>query len=263
MPFIGVAIFTLILGTVYYQLDLSSEAGIQNRTGLFYFVCLELAYFNGNAVDIFIRDQARFKYDSFPSELASSYLFMNGYVEVVFFCLQTRARVWVLLHFDVFLGQGGVRGAANKAGPHFILLSNTLCDDRPPTQLHSHAFLGGCLPLHGSGVDRSCHFLHPLIQPCCPGLCGFGNPFVIYDGKFFVRVSVEPFTCCNADCLKRQQFSHLSDVWRFPLECRLSMVAGLVSLLLNLLVRSLRDVYQRDARATILSQGNHFTPPVP
>nr|CDS22524.1 ATP binding cassette sub family G [Echinococcus granulosus] len=63
VPFIGVAIFTLILGTVYYQLDLSSEAGIQNRTGLFYFVCLELAYFNGNAVDIFIRDQARFKHE--------------------------------------------------------------------------------------------------------------------------------------------------------------------------------------------------------
>ncbi|KAL5112284.1 Broad substrate specificity ATP-binding cassette transporter ABCG2 [Taenia crassiceps] len=63
VPFIGVAIFTLILGTVYYQLDFSSEAGIQNRTGLFYFVCLELAYFNGNAVDIFIRDQARFKHE--------------------------------------------------------------------------------------------------------------------------------------------------------------------------------------------------------
>ncbi|KAM7533214.1 hypothetical protein Aperf_G00000125855 [Anoplocephala perfoliata] len=63
VPFAAVAVFTLILGSVYYRLGLSSESGLQDRTGLFYFICLELAYFNSNAVDIFIRDRARFKHE--------------------------------------------------------------------------------------------------------------------------------------------------------------------------------------------------------
>nr|CDS26913.1 ATP binding cassette sub family G [Hymenolepis microstoma] len=63
VPFAGVAVFTMILGAVYYQLGSSSEAGLQDRTGLFFFLCLELAYFNGNAVDIFIRDRPKFRHE--------------------------------------------------------------------------------------------------------------------------------------------------------------------------------------------------------
>ncbi|VDL57817.1 unnamed protein product, partial [Hymenolepis diminuta] len=63
VPFVAVAVFTMILGSVYYQLGLSSEAGLQNRTGLFFFLCLELAYFNGNAVDLFIRDRPQFRHE--------------------------------------------------------------------------------------------------------------------------------------------------------------------------------------------------------
>lgn len=69
VPFAAVAVFTLIIGTVYYQLGLSSESGLQNRAGLFYFICLELAYFNGNAVDIFIRDRARFRYWKWKNDI--------------------------------------------------------------------------------------------------------------------------------------------------------------------------------------------------
>ncbi|VDO03344.1 unnamed protein product [Rodentolepis nana] len=63
VPFVGVAVFTMILGTVYFRLGSSSESGLQDRTGLFFFLCLELAYFNGNAVDIFIRDRSQFRHE--------------------------------------------------------------------------------------------------------------------------------------------------------------------------------------------------------
>uniref|UniRef100_A0A5K3EY94 ABC transporter domain-containing protein n=1 Tax=Mesocestoides corti TaxID=53468 RepID=A0A5K3EY94_MESCO len=103
--FIGVALFTLLLGTVYYQMGFSSEAGIQNRAGLFYFLCLELAYFNGNCVDIFVKDWAKFKH-----ERACGFYQTSTYFLAKVLCEVLPVKLGpILLFFPMLYGVTGLR----------------------------------------------------------------------------------------------------------------------------------------------------------
>ncbi|KAA0187291.1 ATP-binding cassette sub-family G member 2, partial [Fasciolopsis buskii] len=57
-------IIALFLGIIYYDLDQSLESGIQNRTGLFFFTCVQLLFINSSMIDAFLRDRVIFKHET-------------------------------------------------------------------------------------------------------------------------------------------------------------------------------------------------------
>ncbi|VDN35465.1 unnamed protein product [Dibothriocephalus latus] len=71
------ALFPLCLGFVYLKLDTSKESGIQNRLGLFFFVCLQVIFFNTNCMEVFIRDFARFRQERFKGYYCTSAYFLS------------------------------------------------------------------------------------------------------------------------------------------------------------------------------------------
>ncbi|VEL29806.1 unnamed protein product [Protopolystoma xenopodis] len=52
--------FALSMGIVFFRLDASLEAGLQNRMGLFFFCCLQLVFVNISTLEVFIKDRVLF-----------------------------------------------------------------------------------------------------------------------------------------------------------------------------------------------------------
>uniref|UniRef100_A0A0V0J621 ABC-2 type transporter transmembrane domain-containing protein n=1 Tax=Schistocephalus solidus TaxID=70667 RepID=A0A0V0J621_SCHSO len=91
---IACAVFSLLLGFVYLKLDTSKESGIQNRLGLFFFVCLQVIFFNTNCVEVFIRDFARFRQERFKGYYCTSAYFLSKV-----FCEVLPVRVFPVIVF--------------------------------------------------------------------------------------------------------------------------------------------------------------------
>ncbi|KAL7063537.1 hypothetical protein AAHC03_0991 [Spirometra sp. Aus1] len=91
---IACSVFSLLLGFVYLKLDTSKESGIQNRLGLFFFVCLQVIFFNTNCVEVFIRDFARFRQERFKGYYCTSAYFLSKV-----FCEVLPVRVFPVIVF--------------------------------------------------------------------------------------------------------------------------------------------------------------------
>ncbi|OON14967.1 ABC transporter, ATP-binding protein, partial [Opisthorchis viverrini] len=77
-------IIAVFFGTIYYDLDKSAESGIQNRTGLFFFTCIQLLFINGSLVDAFLRDRLIFRHETSAGFYRiSTYFFAKIITEVL------------------------------------------------------------------------------------------------------------------------------------------------------------------------------------
>ncbi|THD25424.1 ATP-binding cassette sub-family G member 2 [Fasciola hepatica] len=77
-------IIALFLGIIYYDLDQSLESGIQNRTGLFFFTCVQLLFINSSMIDAFLRDRVIFKHETSAGFYrVSAYFFSKIIAEVL------------------------------------------------------------------------------------------------------------------------------------------------------------------------------------
>lgn len=52
--------FAVSMGIVYFGLDTSLEAGIQNRAGLFFFATLQVVFVNIGSIELFLKERAIF-----------------------------------------------------------------------------------------------------------------------------------------------------------------------------------------------------------
>ncbi|XP_055877711.1 broad substrate specificity ATP-binding cassette transporter ABCG2-like isoform X2 [Biomphalaria glabrata] len=64
MQFVVIAIFALIVGGVYFQINKSKESGIQNRAGAFFFIIMNQVFGNMSAVELFIKERAIFIHEN-------------------------------------------------------------------------------------------------------------------------------------------------------------------------------------------------------
>ncbi|XP_038060930.1 broad substrate specificity ATP-binding cassette transporter ABCG2-like isoform X2 [Patiria miniata] len=73
-------IFGLVVGGLYFQLDLST-AGIQNRVGAFFFLIMNMVFSNLSAVELFIKERVIFVHES-----ASGFYRCSAYFFAKVFC---------------------------------------------------------------------------------------------------------------------------------------------------------------------------------
>ncbi|XP_071829121.1 broad substrate specificity ATP-binding cassette transporter ABCG2-like isoform X2 [Apostichopus japonicus] len=57
-------IFAILTGLIYFQMDLTRSAGIQNRIGAFFFVSMQQVFANMSGMDIFIQEREIFVHES-------------------------------------------------------------------------------------------------------------------------------------------------------------------------------------------------------
>ncbi|XP_033108287.1 broad substrate specificity ATP-binding cassette transporter ABCG2-like isoform X2 [Anneissia japonica] len=88
-------IFGLIVGGIYFQLDNSSSAGIQNRVGAFFFLIMNMIFGNLGAVEVFIRERVIFRHES-----ASGFYRVSCYFFAKVFCDLIPMRVLPTLVFS-------------------------------------------------------------------------------------------------------------------------------------------------------------------
>ncbi|KAF7259958.1 hypothetical protein EG68_02348, partial [Paragonimus skrjabini miyazakii] len=82
--FVVQLVISLFLGIIYYNLDRSTESGIQNRSGLFFLACVQLLFINSSMIDSFLRDRAIFRHQSAAGFYRiSAYLFAKIISEVL------------------------------------------------------------------------------------------------------------------------------------------------------------------------------------
>ncbi|XP_035668586.1 broad substrate specificity ATP-binding cassette transporter ABCG2-like isoform X1 [Branchiostoma floridae] len=74
-------IFALIIGIIYLQIDDSASTGVQNRTGVFFFLATNMMFGSLSAVDLFARERQIFIHES-----ASGYYRVSTYFFSKIFC---------------------------------------------------------------------------------------------------------------------------------------------------------------------------------
>ncbi len=80
IQFLFMIIFGLVVGGLYFQLDLST-AGIQNRIGAFFFLIMNMVFSNLSAVELFIKERVIFIHES-----ASGFYRCSSYFFAKVFC---------------------------------------------------------------------------------------------------------------------------------------------------------------------------------
>ncbi|XP_072051365.1 broad substrate specificity ATP-binding cassette transporter ABCG2-like isoform X2 [Amphiura filiformis] len=58
------SVFALIVGAIYFQLDKTATAGVQNRVGAFFFIAMNMLFANTSAVEPFIAERIVFLHES-------------------------------------------------------------------------------------------------------------------------------------------------------------------------------------------------------
>ncbi|KAH9519784.1 ATP-binding cassette sub- G member 2 [Bulinus truncatus] len=81
VQFIVIAIFALVVGGVYFQLNKSIESGIQNRAGAFFFIIMNQVFGNMSAVELFIKERAIFIHEN-----VSGFYRVSAYFVAKVFC---------------------------------------------------------------------------------------------------------------------------------------------------------------------------------
>ncbi|XP_022107104.1 ATP-binding cassette sub-family G member 2-like isoform X2 [Acanthaster planci] len=80
IQFIFMIIFGLVVGGLYFQLDLSTS-GLQNRVGAFFFLIMNMVFSNLSAVELFIKERVIFIHES-----ASGFYRCSAYFFAKVFC---------------------------------------------------------------------------------------------------------------------------------------------------------------------------------
>lgn len=57
-------IFAVVVGAIYWQIDDSCKSGLQNRTGAFFFIIMNMVFGNLSAVELFIKNRAIFLHEN-------------------------------------------------------------------------------------------------------------------------------------------------------------------------------------------------------
>lgn len=57
-------IFAVVVGAIYWQIDNSCASGLQNRTGAFFFIIMNMVFGNLSAVELFIKNRAIFLHEN-------------------------------------------------------------------------------------------------------------------------------------------------------------------------------------------------------
>lgn len=57
-------IFAVVVGAIYWQIDNSCKSGLQNRTGAFFFIIMNMVFGNLSAVELFIKNRAIFLHEN-------------------------------------------------------------------------------------------------------------------------------------------------------------------------------------------------------
>ncbi|KAL5017918.1 hypothetical protein ScPMuIL_003640 [Solemya velum] len=73
--------FALLVGLIYLQIDDSCKSGIQNRTGVFFFIILNQIFGNLSAVEIFIKERKIFMHEN-----VSGFYRVSAYFLAKIFC---------------------------------------------------------------------------------------------------------------------------------------------------------------------------------
>ncbi|XP_052785141.1 broad substrate specificity ATP-binding cassette transporter ABCG2-like isoform X2 [Mya arenaria] len=58
------AIFAIVVGAIYWDIDNSCKSGLQNRTGAFFFIIMNMVFGNLSAVELFIKNRAIFLHEN-------------------------------------------------------------------------------------------------------------------------------------------------------------------------------------------------------
>ncbi|KAH3871078.1 broad substrate specificity ATP-binding cassette transporter ABCG2-like isoform X2 [Dreissena polymorpha] len=58
------AIFAVVVGAIYWNVDKSCKSGLQNRTGAFFFIIMNMVFGNLSAVELFIKNRAIFLHEN-------------------------------------------------------------------------------------------------------------------------------------------------------------------------------------------------------
>ncbi|ELT89768.1 hypothetical protein CAPTEDRAFT_173115 [Capitella teleta] len=81
---ISAVILGLLIGSLYFQVDLSLTSGIQNRAGAFLFIVMNYIFGNMSAVDMFIKDRAIFIHENISGFYrVSTYFFAKMLCDVM------------------------------------------------------------------------------------------------------------------------------------------------------------------------------------
>ncbi|CAH1794454.1 unnamed protein product [Owenia fusiformis] len=88
--------FGVIVGIIYFQLDLSLTSGIQNRVGAFFFIAMNMMFGNLSAVELFIKERAIFVHES-----ASGFYRVSAYFLAKLLCDIIPMRLLPVIGFSV------------------------------------------------------------------------------------------------------------------------------------------------------------------
>uniref|UniRef100_A0A3B5AWZ9 ATP-binding cassette sub-family G member 2-like n=1 Tax=Stegastes partitus TaxID=144197 RepID=A0A3B5AWZ9_9TELE len=69
--------FAILVGLIYYQMPLTMPAAIQNRTGAFFFLIINMVFGNLSAVELFIKERAIFIHENASGYYRTSVYFLS------------------------------------------------------------------------------------------------------------------------------------------------------------------------------------------
>ncbi|XP_070544521.1 broad substrate specificity ATP-binding cassette transporter ABCG2-like isoform X2 [Ptychodera flava] len=81
MQMVIMLVFAAVVGTIYWQVDDTLTAGIQNRVGAFFFIIMNMVFGNLSAVELFIQERIIFIHES-----VSGYYRTSAYFLAKVFC---------------------------------------------------------------------------------------------------------------------------------------------------------------------------------
>eukprot|EP00057_Strongylocentrotus_purpuratus_P005969 XP_011660443.1 PREDICTED: ATP-binding cassette sub-family G member 2 [Strongylocentrotus purpuratus] len=89
-PFLGnrhyivLAVFSLLVGLLYFDMDLTTSSGIQNRVGATFFIVMNMVFSNINSIEVFIHERAMFIHETASGFYrVSAYFFAKCFVDYV------------------------------------------------------------------------------------------------------------------------------------------------------------------------------------
>ncbi|ELU16058.1 hypothetical protein CAPTEDRAFT_155979 [Capitella teleta] len=91
-------VFSIITGLIFLQIDNDLQSGIQNRTGLFFFIAMNQVFSNLSAVELFIKERVAFVHEN-----ASGFYRVSTYFLSKVFCDLVPLRLFPVIIYSIIV----------------------------------------------------------------------------------------------------------------------------------------------------------------
>ncbi|XP_063969217.1 broad substrate specificity ATP-binding cassette transporter ABCG2-like [Lytechinus pictus] len=84
VSYVVLIVMSLLVGLLYFDMDLTTSAGVQNRAGATFFICMNMVFSNINSIEVFIHERVMFIHETASGFYrVSVYFFAKCFVDYI------------------------------------------------------------------------------------------------------------------------------------------------------------------------------------